>query len=66
MKQHVVEAMEKKWKLPEDVIEKPKEDFLSTEEPDDIHIADKLADKNTSLKRKMKLIEQELGKRPAS
>lgn len=36
---------------------------MTTEEPEDLHIADKLADKNTSLKKKMKLLGEELGKK---
>jgi HD-like signal output (HDOD) protein len=68
MKEHVVEALAKKWKLPEDVDDsKPdNQDILTTEEPEPLHIADKLADKNTSLKKKMKILGEELGKKTVS
>jgi HD-like signal output (HDOD) protein len=71
MKEHVVEALAKKWKLPEDIDESKNQNndpdgILTTDEPEALHIADKLADKNTSLKNKMKLINEELGKKTVS
>jgi HD-like signal output (HDOD) protein len=64
MKEHVVEALSKKWKLPEDVdTSNANQDNLTTEEPEVIHIAEKLQDKNISIKKKMKILGEELGKK---
>ena len=65
MKEHVTEAMDKRWKLPED-IDNPTNDNQTTEEPEAIHSADKLADRNVSLKKKMKALESELGRKPVT
>jgi len=61
MKEHVVEALAKKWKLPEDIDDQYNPDTIEATD-DTVNIADKLADKNTSLKKKMKLLEAEMGR----